>query len=349
MVNSGRTAYFDYLRVAASFAVVLLHVAGQNWSSTDINTFEWSVFNIYDGSVRWGVPVFVMISGALFLNKTLDLKVIFRKYILKMIVVFLFWSTLFALWDYYIIGSITTINSLIKRIIVGRLHLWFIPMIIGMYMIIPFLNRIIRDRDTTTYFLLLSFLFNYLFPETIEVIKLFSTGISGTLSTGLGKLDLNLPLGFSGYYVLGYVLNTCELSKRQLKGIYIAGIFGLFMTIALTAYASFRTQEHIHFYGNHTVNTLSVAVSVFLLAKQIWPKNPSSPKRQTILMRLSKNSFGVYLVHIFIIDILKIYGITTLSFNPIMSVPVISLFVFLISNLISSVLNKIPFLRRWLV
>ena len=135
MANSRRTYYFDYLRIVASFAVVLLHVAAQNWSTSDVNSFEWKVFNFFDGLVRWGVPVFVMISGALFLGKELDLKVLYRKYIFKMIIVFLFWSLLYALWDYFVTGSITTTHSFVRRIFAGRRHLWFIPMIIGMYMI----------------------------------------------------------------------------------------------------------------------------------------------------------------------------------------------------------------------
>ena len=64
-----RIIYFDYLRVLATMAVIFLHVAAQNWYNTDINTLNWHVFNIYDSIVRWGVPIFIMISGALFLEK----------------------------------------------------------------------------------------------------------------------------------------------------------------------------------------------------------------------------------------------------------------------------------------
>ena len=48
-----RTIYFDYIRVFATFAVIILHISAQNWYSTDVNGFDWQVFNFFDSIVRW--------------------------------------------------------------------------------------------------------------------------------------------------------------------------------------------------------------------------------------------------------------------------------------------------------
>lgn len=32
-----RTIYFDYLRVFATFAVMILHISASNWYNTDVN------------------------------------------------------------------------------------------------------------------------------------------------------------------------------------------------------------------------------------------------------------------------------------------------------------------------
>ncbi len=69
-----RTVYFDYLRVVAILAVVFLHVSDSNWYTTDVNGLQWQTFNFFNGITRWGVPVFVMISGSLFLNREVSLK-----------------------------------------------------------------------------------------------------------------------------------------------------------------------------------------------------------------------------------------------------------------------------------
>lgn len=60
---------YDYLRVLATFAVILLHVAASKWNYADVNGLEWQTYNFYDSIVRWAVPFFVMISGSLFLPR----------------------------------------------------------------------------------------------------------------------------------------------------------------------------------------------------------------------------------------------------------------------------------------
>ena len=68
--TNGRILYFDFLRVFATLAVMIIHVASQNWwYGTSVPSFEWQTFNFFNSIVRWGVPIFGMISGALFLNK----------------------------------------------------------------------------------------------------------------------------------------------------------------------------------------------------------------------------------------------------------------------------------------
>ena len=69
-----RKTYCDYLRLIATFAVVVLHVAAFNWENTDVNGIEWQTFNFYNSIVRWGVPIFVMISGSLFLNREMSIR-----------------------------------------------------------------------------------------------------------------------------------------------------------------------------------------------------------------------------------------------------------------------------------
>ena len=67
--TNGRILYFDFLRIFATLAVMVLHVAAQNWYGTSVPSFEWQTFNFFHSVTRFGVPIFVMISGALFLNK----------------------------------------------------------------------------------------------------------------------------------------------------------------------------------------------------------------------------------------------------------------------------------------
>ena len=128
-----RIVYFDYLRLFAMFAVMVLHVAAQNWYLTPVDTFEWQTFNVFDSLMRWGVPVFVMISGALFLGKEHQIKKIFKKNILRLVVALFFWSIIYALWQRFVTNEITSSEDFLIAVVNGHAHLWFIYMIIGLY------------------------------------------------------------------------------------------------------------------------------------------------------------------------------------------------------------------------
>ena len=75
-----RVLWLDICRIAATFAVIFLHISGTALY-TDIIDYDWLVSSVADSLVRWAVPVFVMISGALFLNpqKEVSIKNIIKK------------------------------------------------------------------------------------------------------------------------------------------------------------------------------------------------------------------------------------------------------------------------------
>lgn len=90
--------YIDMLRVLAIIAVLLMHTAGHR-SPNEVSTIEWQICNIFDSGTRWAVPIFVMISGCLFLdkNKEISIKKLYRKNILRIITAYIFWSLIYTL------------------------------------------------------------------------------------------------------------------------------------------------------------------------------------------------------------------------------------------------------------
>ena len=65
--KSGYQLYIDILRIVACFSVIMLHASAQPWYSLPVDGIGFKIANSYDALFRFGVPVFVMISGALFL------------------------------------------------------------------------------------------------------------------------------------------------------------------------------------------------------------------------------------------------------------------------------------------
>ena len=347
--NANRVFYFDYLRIVAIFAVIFLHTAAQNWYITDVSSFEWNVFNFYDSLVRWGVPVFVMISGALFLNKEQLISKLYRKNILRMLIILFFWSTIYATWGYLVLHQNTTLKDSFFSIVKGPSHLWFLYMLIGLYMVVPFLQKIIQDRKIAKYFVILSLVFAFIIPNLIKIINLKFPSIAEVLNEVINTMRLNFVLGYTGYFVLGYLLHNSKITKKTEIILYILSICSLIFTIlSTTLLSNYLHEPSIIFYNNLSLNVCIISISVFIFFKQ-HIKNPTKRKINKLLF-LSKCSLGVYLIHIIILDILQIvFNLNSLSFNPIFSIPTIAILVFISSYIISIILNKIPIVNKWLI
>ncbi|MBR0139701.1 MAG: acyltransferase family protein [Firmicutes bacterium] len=344
-----RKIYLDLLRITAAFFIVMLHVCSSAWANTDICSHEWRMLNMYESASRWGVPVFVMISGALFLDRDIPLKKLFGKYILRIVSAFIFWSAVYAFIYEFLPGHGTA--RIIKAWISGPNHLWFLYMIAGFYMLTPIFRKIAQDDRLTEYFIILSLVFNFLIPQSIALIRLSSPENADWVQDLVYNFRMQLVLGYSPYYLLGYRLSRIKIGKKTKLLLYIAGIAGFIATFAgSAAIARFRGKAVETLYGYSTLNVFFMTIAVFLLFRSLYENKSFAPKARSIIGRLSKYSFGVYLVHVLIIRQLKSrLGIYCLSFDPLLCVPLLTVLVFLLSNAVSALLDRIPFVKKYLV
>lgn len=332
-----RIIYLDILRILATIAVITIHVSAHHWYATSPVSYEWNVFNFYDSIVRWAVPIFVMISGAIFLdkNRVIETKKLYKKNIFRIVCAFIFWSVLYAI----ILGNSSNIKEFIDKIFVGHYHLWFLYMILGLYIITPILRKITEDKKMTEYFLMISIIFTIIIP-TVFKFQVFSN-----MTEILKNIDLNF--GYVTYFVLGYYLNNKSFSNKTKKIIYIFSFLGFLVTILGSAIISRHKMIPSNIYGEMYPNVLLESVGVFIFVKNL--KFNFKQKHTEIIRKLAKYSFGVYLVHELILTKLVHIGLTTLSFNPIISVPIIVGIVYIASLIISIILNNIPILKKYIV
>ena len=164
-------------------------------------------------------------------------------------------------------------------------------------------------------------------------------------------MNLKFVLGYTFYFVLGYYLNKITLSTMQYKIIFALGIAGFLATVLFSAAATYYCNEPNQlFYGNFTLNVLCEASFVFLAIKQLCQKLVLSGKLKSIVYLLAKYSFGAYLIHKFIIEALQnVLGFDTLSFNSLLAVPVIGIIVFVLSFVLSAIINHIPVFNKYIV
>jgi surface polysaccharide O-acyltransferase-like enzyme len=223
-------------------------------------------------------------------------------------------------------------------------------MIIGLYLISPLLRLITSNKKATRYFLILSFIFAFLIPEVISLIDIVCPPIAETIKYLNGFMNVSFVLGYSGYYVLGYYLHKTKIDKKTEYILYILGILGLIATALLSALASiYKNLPIASFYEYISVNVLFTSIAVFVFGKNHLNKKLDDKKTKRLVF-FSKSILGIYLIHLLVLFLLDtVFNFNTLSFNPILSVPIIWFLVFATSTLLSIILNKIPFINKWIV
>lgn len=89
---------------------------------------------------------------------------------------------------------------------------------IGLYLCLPILKKIVESEKIAKYFLLLSFVFTFLIPWIMQLLIVLC-GKRGMLINNIymeiyGNMKLQLVSGFSGYFILGYLLKRKDLDKK---------------------------------------------------------------------------------------------------------------------------------------
>lgn len=272
---------------------------------------------------------------------------IFHKYIKRIILTFVIWSAVYAI-AYNRSFSISTIASFVT----GHYHLWYLYLIVGLYLCVPILRAVTISRKNTEYFLVLSAVFTFLVPTFLDVSKLIvfteNSSILKTISSVKSiinnKLMLFLVLGYTPYFVLGYYLKNVKISKHLELCIYALGILGFASTFLFTMQASKISGTKINFYSFKYIGVLSESIAVYVFAKCRIDSARVNFLRKSVTF-LSTVSFGVYLVHVIVLD--AVYKLLPLSSLPIpFVVPVMAFLTSIVSIVISSVINRMPYLRK---
>ncbi len=340
--ESKRIDYFDVLKIIAPFFVIILHVSANNIIRKDLFSLDWNILNIYDSISRWTVPCFVMMSGSIFLRANYSIADILKKYVLKLIIVYFVWSFIYTLLIY----NPNNIMDFINYCISGFYHMWYIPMIIGLYMLTPILRKIVNDKKIFKYFLIICFIFSVLIPTLLNIIKLFDSSVLFSFSNSFKELigNINFKFGYICYFMIGYYINENEIPKKNRKNIYLFGLICLVSTFILTYFSSsiFGTFNQ-SFYDNFSINVFITSIALFVFAKYNFKSN-------NILMRLSTCSLGIYIVHVLLIEKFGlIFHFNVNSFCSILSVLVVSIIVYVVSLIIVLIIKHIPILKKFII
>lgn len=342
--SASRYLWADFVRNLGILLVILGHVSALVLQRMDkAPLYDWMAGNIYNVIARVCVPLLFMVSGALLLPRQESVSDFYTKRFKRVIFPFLFWSVLYLIYNRAGFQNYTFINAL-KTIIItivvapAEYHLWFMYELFGVYMLTPLFRKAVdNNRETILwYFVALWFIFG-------PLKRLFQSFVAYDIIFDLGYLT-----GYIGYFVLGYLLARITIKKWML---WVSGVVYL-MSAAFTVYMTLyyfqnrpgMTEFYQYLLG---VNIVFLSVSAYILLKAAGEAIFSVPRPRLakIAVGLTNASFGMYLVHVFVLNFVRVKLISPVDSPSVFTIPLVTIIVFAISWAIIAVLQKIPILR----
>ena len=158
----------DTIRFIAIFLIIFLHSSGYPYKfltseTTVIDIVNWFTLNFYDTIGMFGLPLFVMLTGALLLNPVKSdepLRVFYKKRFNRIGLPFVFWTIIYFVWTFTVLDwSFTPFNVLQGLISGSYYHLWYLYVLMGLYAVTPVLRVLVKNltRNLFTYLLILWF------------------------------------------------------------------------------------------------------------------------------------------------------------------------------------------------
>ena len=270
----------DIIRIFAFVFIVFLHTLNRQFG-VDVWMGGYTIISI-------GVNLFIMISGYLLLDKTEEAIVFFKKRILNILPLFLVFNII-----YIYFGKIP-IMPVLKGKTISASHFWYIYMILGLYLLTPWLQKVLKYVEKETLFVVfLWFLCNILNPY-LRYFNLAEIPFS------------NFPLtGFIGYYILGYFVKKYDNKVKRTSFILIIVIYalGFLLSFLSTKYVLAVTGKRVSdFFDKNSLGTFIMTLSFFVF----WCKFNFS-KRDRIIKIVADSTYFAFLVHLIVLHfIIKI-------------------------------------------
>ncbi len=368
-VTKPRIAWIDLLETIAIVSVVLCHctshIANAPLESAGAGFYiHYALRSI----TAVCVPLFFFANGYLLLSRPFNLKKHVYK-IIRFVLIAVFWYALtlgFLVLLHHDQLSTNGLAVTLSSLKYGVTHLWYLGALVCLYVFFPLL-KVVYDhhRQVFLYFTIVCALITFGNTLLNHLMTFYSSFIDhqGIIYTDTNFLNIFNPFrGVYGYtfvyFCLGgvaayYMDKIQAIAKKTRNLLAVGGLaigwLGLFGLGYMYSKASHQIWDNI-WYGYDTVFALVATVSIFLLCLN-WNKD------NIIFRTISRNTLGIYLVHMLIIYALTTWfnGFIMQYTSPLSDMPFIvtfcgvlvyTLFVTGLSLSITVIIKRIPLIKH---
>lgn len=311
-----RILKYDVVRVFAILGVVATHTEVITSSMTNyVGGLSWWLGNLLHSLVSISVPLFVMLTGALLLKRPqLKYSYIWPKVIFQFVIPLLLWWSFYYTWSVFRPGLPFQLSDFLDNFFLTTIGpLYYLQVAIGLYLVLPLIQKLLQPLPSAQKKIAL-----VTFTAIILMYKMLSFLVFRTYDT------TNMFFIFVPYVVYlgwGAVLSQVKLQKPQVLGLSIISSI-LVVLISGFTYWNVRSFNLGHtlfwskiggnfFWNPFTLLVLGLACVIFVILinlDKIMPELLITPKTTQLLTRsvmaISTASFGIYLIHPLIMDIL---------------------------------------------
>ena len=333
----------EALRILAIICTIMIHVTNVYSLNYAHISHEYYFFSVlFNSLARICVPIFFMISGALLVPKEEDMKK-YGKRIIKFIIILIVWSLVYML----IYNKLNFKNIALSFFSANNSsrHLWYLYALLGIYLVLPFIRKMctgLSEKEENLFLILWGIL------SGLQIIYM---PLIWLINKGNVQVQYPVPIVeatyYLGYFVCGHILykRFSNYKKKKYTNLFlILGYIDASLVTALVTYfMSIRNNNYYDvFLWYRSIFITISAVCIFLL----FIINKDKFKSEKILW-FSKYTFGVYLIHVEVLLLLKkVFAYSNYS-SLLMTIPV-TLIVYLVSLLIAFILKKIPLIKELL-
>lgn len=331
--------FYNKLRVLAIINVIIIHVSCSLFFIYKIGTYKWWISSFFDIFSHFAVPLFLMISGALLLPKEESIKTFYTKRTQRILIPFLFWLIFYYIQD-ITTGTISSnyFHSFIEGIGSGtKYHLWYIYMLVGIYLFIPFIRICIKNlsQKGIKYFIIFWIILLFLRYKT-ETRKLIE--------------NMNIEFFYYvGYVITGYYFSSQKIFRKhnytKISALLLIVISNILILTATYYFSKTNGKSSEIFFNCLSPLIVFMSIGWFLLYQY-----SSFSKISFLEKKICTYSYGIYLSHVFVLEQLKtVYWIKYLYYMyPAIGIPVLVILCLFLSLLLIMIIHKIPKIGKYI-
>lgn len=358
-----RIFYLDQLRALAIIAIIFAHVSNL-WYGSALGSLNWMVLYFFNIAGRMGVPIFLMLSGALLLNRDYAIYDFIKRRFPRVLIPFIFWMIIAIIlvlvtrdvYSYFISLS-NAVIFVVETFLTSR---WYVWMILGVYLAMPIINDFVKNRGLkgVEYFLIL-----WVITSTLLLLSLY-------FHKSMYYLDLTIFAGPLGFVLLGYYIHNKDFKKAFNYSPDKLAVLGLLLFISAVLIKTILVYMHVfdpymfRYYIFQTKSHLEIDIFAFIQAMGIFLMfkylNDSNAKELTtkissflkdglmgrLTVSLSRCSYGIYLNHYISIAIIGLIGFDAVTHNALKWIPFLAIVILIVSWVLILIMDKIPYLNK---